>query len=265
MKILIVSVHPDPASLTNALSKVASKQLRADGHQVRVSDLYSMGWKSEVDRSDFPSLGADVRLHLPAASGEAFAAGSLTDDVKQEQAKLLWADALIIAFPLWWFSMPAILKGWIDRVYSYGFGYGVGEHSDVRWGDRYGEGVLAGKRAMLIVTAGGWQSHYGQRGINGPIDDLLFPINHGVLHYPGYDVLPSFVVYQADRTDEDRFRAIQATLQERMRTLFTSALIPFRKQNGGDYAIPSMELLPQVAPGTTGFAAHVGEHVIPAS
>lgn len=118
---------------------------------------------------------------------------------------------------------------------------------------------------MLIVTAGGWQSHYGQRGINGPIDDLLFPINHGVLHYPGYEVLPSFVVYQADRTDEDRFRAIQAPLQGRMRTLFTSAPVPFRKQNGGDYAIPSMEPLPQVAPGTTGFAAHVGEPAIPAS
>jgi putative NADPH-quinone reductase len=80
--------------------------------------------------------------------------------------------------------MPAILKGWVDRVYAYGFAYGVGEHSDQRWGDRFGEGTLVGKRAMLIVTTGGWEEHYSARGVNGPIDDLLFPVNHGVLYYP---------------------------------------------------------------------------------
>lgn len=195
MIIQIVSAHPDPSSLTNALRDVASEQLRADGHIVRITDLYAMNWKSAVDREDFPTLPQTQRLRVPAASGEAFASGTLTEDVKLEQERLREADALILAFPLWWFSMPAILKGWIDRVYSYGFAYGVGEHSDTRWGDRYGEGLLAGKRAMLLVTAGGWASHYGPRGINGPIDDLLFPIQHGVLFYPGYDVLPPFVVY----------------------------------------------------------------------
>ncbi|WP_216360153.1 NAD(P)H-dependent oxidoreductase [Sphingobium yanoikuyae] len=100
---------------------------------------------------------------MPAASGHAFAHGTPTEDVVAEQDKLLWADALILTFPLWWFSMPAILKGGIDRVYSYSFAYGVGEHSDQRWGDRYGEGKLAGKRAMLIVTAGGWEPHDGPR------------------------------------------------------------------------------------------------------
>src|SRR5690606_20357362 len=61
------------------------------------------------------------------------------------------------------------------RVFSFGFAYGVGEHSERRWGDRYGEGTLAGRRAMVVVTIGGWREHYGARGINGPIDDLLFP------------------------------------------------------------------------------------------
>ena len=53
--------------------------------------------------------------------------------------------------------MPAILRS-VDRVYSFGFAYGVGEQSETRWGDRYGEGTLAGKRAMLLVTTGGWRS-----------------------------------------------------------------------------------------------------------
>lgn len=257
MKVLLVFAHPEPRSLNGALRDVAIAELAAQGHDVRVSDLYADGWKSEVDRADFPALAPDARLKPAAASGEAFGANALTDDVKAEQEKLLWADALILQFPLWWYSMPAILKGWVDRVYAYGFAYGVGEHSDKHWGDRFGEGTLVGKRAMLIVTTGGWEDHYSARGINGPIDDLLFPINHGILYYPGYDVLPPFVAYQVDRLDAAGFKVVAARLRERMRTLATAAPIPYRRQNGGDYLIPSLRLRPGLGdPGATGFALH---------
>lgn len=258
MKVLLVFAHPEPRSLNGALRDVAIKELEAQGHEVRVSDLYADGWKSAVDRADFPSLAPEGRFKPAKASGEAFANDSLTPDVKAEQAKLLWADVLILQFPLWWFSMPAILKGWVDRVYAYGFAYGVGEHSDKRWGNRYGEGTLAGKRAMLIVTAGGWEEHYAARGINGPIDDLLFPINHGILHYPGYDVLPPFVAYGVDRLDKADFEPIAERLRERMRTLTTTSPIPYRRQNGGDYLIPTMQLRSELGdPGATGFALHL--------
>ena len=66
-----------------------------------------------------------------AASKKAFDADVLTDDAKTEIEKLLWADTLILQFPLWWFSMPAILKGWVDRVFAYGFAYGVGESTAI--------------------------------------------------------------------------------------------------------------------------------------
>jgi len=257
MNVLLVFAHPEPLSLNAALRDVAVGELEAQGHEVRVSDLYAMDWKAAVDRADFPTLAGDTRLRVAAASGEAVAAAALTTDVTTEQEKLLWADVLILQFPLWWFAMPAILKGWVDRVYAYGFAYGVGEHSDLRWGDRYGEGTLAGKRAMLIVTTGGWEQHYAPRGINGPIDDLLFPINHGILHYPGYDVLPPFVAYRVDRLDEAGFEHVAGRLRERMRTLVTTAPIPYRRQNGGDYLIPTLELRPGIgAQDVTGFALH---------
>jgi NAD(P)H dehydrogenase (quinone) len=258
MNVLLVFAHPEPRSLNGALRDVAVAELEAQGHQVRASDLYAMGWKAAVDRADFPQLAADARLNVAAASGEAFAAHGLTDDVEAEQAKLRWADAVILQFPLWWFTMPAILKGWVDRVYSYGFTYGVGEHSDRRWGDRYGEGVFAGKRAMLIVTTGGWEEHYSSRGINGPIDDLLFPINHGILFYPGFDVLPPFVAHRVNRLDEAGFAALAERLRERMRTLWTTSPIPYRRQNGGDYAIPTMQLRPELGlSDARGFELHV--------
>lgn len=258
MKVLIVFAHPEPRSLTAALRDVAVQQLQADGHEVRVSDLYAQGWKAEVDRADFSALPADARLNVPAASRASFDAGALSDDIRAEIEKLLWADVLILLFPFWWFSMPAILKGWVDRVFANGFAYGVGEHNERRWGDRYGEGTLAGKRAMVIVTAGGWPEHYSARGINGPIADLLFPINHGILYYPGYDVLPPFVVYQADRLEAAAFEQTAGRLRERMRTLATTPPIPYRHQNGGDYLIPSMQLRAGLADRpATGFALHV--------
>lgn len=258
MKVLLVFAHPEQKSLNGALRDVAVAELKAQGHEVRVSDLYADGWKSAVDRADFPTWQAEDRFVAGLASKKAFEGDALTADVKAEIEKLLWADTLILQFPLWWYGMPAILKGWVDRVFAYGFAYGIGEHSDKRWGDRFGEGTLAGKRAMLIVTTGGWEEHYSARGVNGPIDDLLFPINHGILYYPGYDVLPPFMVYKVDRFGEAEFAASAERLRERMRTLATTAPIPYRQQNGGDYFIPSMQLRPGLEdPGASGFALHV--------
>lgn len=260
MKVLIVYAHPEPTSLNGALRDVAVQELEAQGHEVRVSDLYAMNWKSEISHADFPILDQNSRLRIANASTQTFKANALTEDVQTEQEKLLWADTLILQFPLWWFSMPAILKGWVDRVYACGFAYGNGEHSDKRWGDRYGEGKLEGKRAMLIVTVGGWEEHYSARGINGPIDDLLFPINHGILFYPGYTVLPPFVAYRVDRLDDAGFQGVSTRLRERMRTIETIPPIPYRRQNFGDYVIPTMQLRPELeAPGTTGFSIHRSE------
>ncbi|MBO9621555.1 MAG: NAD(P)H-dependent oxidoreductase [Sphingomonas sp.] len=259
MRVLIVYAHPEHRSLNGALKDVAVQTLEAQGHEVQVSDLYGQDWKSQVDRADFPALAPDARLVVGYASKLAFESGTLTADVRAEIDKLLWADLLILQFPLWWYTMPAILKGWVDRVFAYGFAYGVGEHSDKRWGDRFGEGTLAGKKAMLVVTAGGWEDHYSPTGVNGPIDDLLFPINHGILYYPGYEVLPPFVVYSTDRLKEGAFEPIAERLRARMATLGTTPPIPYRSQNGGDYDIPSMKLRPQHArPGVSGFALHLG-------
>ncbi|MFT4046904.1 MAG: NAD(P)H-dependent oxidoreductase [Solimonas sp.] len=257
MKILLVYAHPEPQSLNGALKAFAVRHLEAAGHVVQVSDLYAMRWKAALDAGDSSGRVDAARFYPDLDSQRAFASGTQSADIAREQDKLRWADTVILQFPLWWFSMPAILKGWVERVYAYGFGYGVGEHSDRRWGDRYGEGTLAGKRAMLMVTAGGWESHYSARGINGPIDDLLFPIQHGVLYYPGFDVLPPFVVYRTGRVDETRFVQICAALGQRLDTLAQAVPMAFRRQNGGDYEIPALTLRPQIAPAQSGFAAHL--------
>jgi NAD(P)H dehydrogenase (quinone) len=244
LNILIIYAHPDPKSLNGSLKDFAVAHLVGRGHTVRVSDLYAMGWKAVLDREDFPALDQSRRLSIGQASGEAYATGTQTPDVERQQADLLWADAVIFQFPLWWFSMPAILKGWVDRVYALGFGYGVGEHSETHWGDRYGEGTLQGKRAMLVVSMGGWESHYSERGVNGPIQDILFPINHGILHYPGFDVMQPFLLYKVHSMDEESFSHNCEELGQRLDNLWTDQPIPYRKQNGGDYEVPALTLKP---------------------
>jgi len=261
MNVLIVYAHPEPRSLNGSLKNFAVRHLEAAGHAVQVSDLYAMHWKPQLDAADSLDGAAGSRFDPSLDSRLAFESGRQSADISREQDKLRWADTVIFQFPLWWFSMPAIMKGWVERVYAYGFAYGVGEHSDARWGDRYGEGTLAGKRAMLVVTTGGWESHYSARGINGPIDDLLFPIHHGILYYPGFDVLPPFVAYRAGRMDEVRYGAICAALGQRLDRLATTPPIAYRRQNSGDYAIPALTLKDDVAPGMAGFAAHLATDV----
>lgn len=257
MNVLLVHAHPEPRSLNGSLKDFIVGHLQQDGHDVRVSDLYAMRWKATLDAGDSLDGTASERFDPSDDSRRAYANDRQSPDIAAEQEKLRWADAVILQFPLWWFTMPAILKGWIDRVYAYGFAYGVGEHSDDHWGDRYGEGSMAGKRAMLVVTTGGWDSHYAARGINGPIDDLLFPIQHGVLFYPGFDVLPPHVVHRTGRMDEARYRQITRELGQRLDALFTASPIPFRKQNHADYEIPALTLRDGIATGKTGFAAHL--------
>ncbi|MBC9711437.1 NAD(P)H-dependent oxidoreductase [Streptomyces sp. TRM66268-LWL] len=257
MKTLIVHAHPEPKSLNSSLKDVAVATLEGAGHEVRVSDLYAMNWKAAVDAGDY-GLDASSRLHVARDSGHAFETGTLAEEVRAEQEKLLWADTVIFQFPLWWYSMPAILKGWVDRVFTYRFAYGVGEHSEVKYGERYGEGTLAGRKALLSVTVGGPEAHYGPRGINGPIDDLLFPIQHGILYYPGIESVPPFVLYGTDRMTEQEFPDVAKAWRERLLALETTEPIPYRRQNFGDYEIPSLQLKEGLEPvGRTGFGLHV--------
>ncbi|MFF2190843.1 NAD(P)H-dependent oxidoreductase [Streptomyces sp. NPDC058155] len=257
MKTLIVYAHPEPKSLNGSLKDLAVSTLEGAGHEVRVSDLYAMNFKAVVDAADYGHSASDP-LKVAPDSGRAFDAGTLTEDVRAEQAKLLWADTVIFQFPLWWYTMPAILTGWVDRVFTARFAHGVGEFSATRAGDRFGEGILAGKKALVSVTTGGPESHYSARGINGPIEDVLFPIQHGILYFPGMDALPPFVLYGADRVNDNTFPDVAKAWQQRLLTLETTEPIPFRPQNFGDYEMPSLQLKEGLEPaGRTGFALHV--------
>lgn len=256
MNVLLVYAHPEPLSLNGSMRDFMVDRLKKGGHAVQVSDLYAMHWKASLDADDFPQRDATQRFYPSADSKHAFAEGTQAADVAAEQDKLRWADLVLFQFPMWWFSMPAILKGWFERVYAYGFAYGVGEHSEARWGERYGEGSFKGKRAMLVVSTGGWAEHYSERGINGAIDDVLFPIQHGMLFYPGFDVLPPFVVFKSGAMNTQRYDETVDALGKRLDDAMITQSLAYRRQNHGDYLIPALTLKPGLSPGRSGFALH---------
>lgn len=252
MKFFVLYAHPDPNSLTGSLHADSIDILRDLGHEVTVSDLYAMKWNPVADYDDFTEL--EQRTNFMDDSGHATVNKTLHKEILTEQAKIAGADAVILQFPLWWFGTPAIMKGWFDRVLTKEFGYGGSRD----W-PRYGQGVLAGKRALVMTTMGASNASVSDRGVSGDINDLLFPLLHGTIYYTGMQPLQPFVVSRAFRTDEERYQTLRSELQERLANWNHEPLVGYRSQNGGDYderlrLKPGLEK-PDV---TGGYQMHVG-------
>lgn len=211
MNVLIVYAHPEPKSFNGALRDLAVDTLQEQGHEVRVSDLYAMQFNPVSDRRNFtsqqdPDYYKQQLEELYATEVDGFA-----PDIQAELEKLDWCDVLIFQFPLWWFGLPAILKGWVDRVFAMGRIYGRG-----KWFDN---GVFHGKRAMLSLTTGGAEMMYSETGLDGDINVILFPINHGILRFVGFDVLPPFIAWAPARVGEGQCKAYFEEYKQRLLTL----------------------------------------------
>lgn len=220
MNVLLVTCHPEPLSFNAALKNAAVAALEAQGHAMRVNDLHAMRFKAVTDASDFPVRENPARLVIPREQAAAHARGTTAPDIAAEHAKLAWADALLFQFPLWMYGLPALLKGWFDRVFSEGF------VNDPPNGRLFERGHMAGKRAMLSLTTGGKPGGFALNGRHGPIDVILWPI-HNALRFQGFDVLPAHVAYDVVRGDDAGRQALLASLRARMAGLFTDACLPF--------------------------------------
>ncbi len=116
MRCLVVLAHPLPDSLNGGIARLAMSELEAAGHEVQFLDLYRDGFD--------PRLSPEERaVHY---DGEAARAAAPAD-----AALLEAADALVLVFPTWWFGLPAILKGWIDRTFAPGVAY---DHAETAGG-----------------------------------------------------------------------------------------------------------------------------------
>jgi len=217
MRVLIVYAHHEPSSFNGALLRESVAALREAGHEVVVSDLYAMGFDPVSDRRNFTTVADPSRLRQQTEEAHASAHDGYAPALQAEMDKVAACDLLIFQFPIWWLGLPAILKGWVDKVFAVGRAYGGG-----RW---FEGGVFAGKRAMCTVTVGGLGQSYSEAGPYGPIEPILAPIHRGIFGFCGFTVLEPFVVYGPNRITPEERAAYLAGYRQRMREIDAAPII----------------------------------------
>ncbi len=199
MNILIVHAHENINSFSSALANIAAKHFTNSGHEVNISDLYQKNFNPVASKHDFNQTTDSKHYKYAIEQLNAVKSNGFTNSVKDEMNALEHADVLIFNFPLWWFGMPAILKGWVDRILAYGFAYGD-THGF------YANGRFKGKKAFLCVTTGSPETFYTKEGAHGrSLENILQNINEGILELVGFDVLQPFIAYAVSHiSEEDR-------------------------------------------------------------
>ncbi|XP_026124015.1 NAD(P)H dehydrogenase [quinone] 1 isoform X1 [Carassius auratus] len=217
---LIVYAHQSPVSFNAAARDVAVQALTKQGYKVLVSDLYAMKFKASATEEDIKGdLKNPEHFIYNNEMMVAWQDGRLSDDIAEEQQKLEQAELVIFQFPLYWFSVPAIIKGWIDRVLTQGFAFTLQK--------MYDNGVFKDKKAILSFTTGGMKSMFTPDGVNGDINVLLWPLQNGVLRFCGFQVLAPQIFWCPAHTPPEGRSAMLEAWSERLNGVFAEKPLSF--------------------------------------
>jgi len=208
MNVLLVYAHPEPTSFTAALKDAGAAALREAGHTVEISDLYAENFDPVAGRHDFGTVADEARFHYQTEQGHAHEHQTFAPDLVREQQRFLNADLVVWLFPIWWGGMPAIMKGWFDRVLAFGFAYADGK--------RYDTGFFPKKRGLLCLATGGTRDRFSDAGVYGDIKTVLWSPQRLMLEYLGMRALEPFVAYGAPRVDAEQRAAYLAQWRKRL-------------------------------------------------
>ncbi|XP_063781277.1 ribosyldihydronicotinamide dehydrogenase [quinone] [Pseudophryne corroboree] len=199
--------------MNGSLKHIAVDVLSKLGCHVVVSDLYAMKFNAAATRNDITGdLCNPQHFSYGIETMEAFKKGCLCEDILKEQKKVQEADLVIFQFPLYWFSFPAIMKGWIDRVFVQGFAF---DSSGC-----YDTGLFKDKLALLSFTTGGTEQMFSKEGISGDIRYLLWPIQHGIMHFCGFQVLTPQVSYAPEFVSEEHRKEMLIYWAQRLENIW---------------------------------------------
>ncbi|WP_341643849.1 NAD(P)H-dependent oxidoreductase [Thauera sp. SDU_THAU2] len=229
MNVLIVHAHYEQESFSSALMHCAVDVFESGGHEVRVSDLYKMNWNPVASASDFGEREHSEYCVYALEQRKACQAGTIARDIAGEIEKVKWCDLLIFNFPMFWCSAPAILKGWIDRVFVSGLFYG-----GTRFYDR---GGMTGKRAMVTLTLGGRDHMFGKDAIHGELDVMLRHLVRGTLGYCGFEVLKPFAAYHVPYISDEERGVILDDYRIALRDIAARQSVDFPKLSDFDEAM----------------------------
>ncbi|KEF58473.1 uncharacterized protein A1O9_06399 [Exophiala aquamarina CBS 119918] len=162
MHVLIVISHPNEKSLTHSLAQRVTDGAESKGHTVELLDLYKDGFNPIFSTRDF----------------EQFEGVPMTEDVLRHQRLVEKADAIFLIFPVWWYGLPAMIKGWLDRVFSAGWAYKVEVDPEGT--------LLAHRPCTILAPAGASANQLNRWGYDKQIQHLW---RYGVFGYCGFEPL----------------------------------------------------------------------------
>lgn len=176
MKNLVVYAHPNSGSLNHFFKQTVLESLQKSGEEIEVRDLNQINFNPVLSLDDM--------------NGQRM--GKVADDVKTEQDFITWADRIIFIYPIWWTGMPAIMKGYIDRVFSYGFAY--------RYDQGIQKGLLTGKKTIIVNSHGKSNAEYEAMGMDKA---LVLTSDTGIFTYSGLEIQEHFYFDKADRASQE--------------------------------------------------------------
>jgi NAD(P)H dehydrogenase (quinone) len=176
MRTLIVYANPSPASLSSKVREVVEDELKKKGTDMVVRDLYAMNFNPVLTSAD---QLANREGHLP-------------EDIKIEQEYVAWADVIIFIYPIWWTGLPAIMKGYIDRILLYGFAYKFGTEGLIK--------LLKGKRAVILNNHGLPKDLYDK----GMYQALKMTSDEGICNFVGLEVVDHLFFPSSTSSSEEQ-------------------------------------------------------------
>ncbi|WP_276965907.1 NAD(P)H-dependent oxidoreductase [Chryseobacterium sp.] len=176
MRHLIIYAHPNENSLNHHLLSTVVETLQSRNEEIIVRDLYTIGF--------------DPVLSLADMQGQHM--GEISDDVRTEQEHISWAERITFIYPIWWTGLPAMMKGYIDRVFSYGFAY--------RYDQGIQKGLLKGKKTVIINTHGKSHEEYEKTGMDKA---LTLTSDNGIFIYSGLEIINHLFFDKADKVSAE--------------------------------------------------------------
>ncbi|GAA4272917.1 NAD(P)H-dependent oxidoreductase [Aquimarina gracilis] len=203
----IIFAHPEEKSFNGRLRDLAKETLENQGVEVSIINLYQEKFKAIADKDDFTSIHQTEYFDLQREQLHAFREANFSEDIQREHLRLKSADLVIFQFPLWWYSIPALLKGYFDRVFSFGFAYGNGGHH------------LVGKKALISLTTGAPESMWHPKD-RGHLEGHLHHVLKGTLEFCGMEVLAPTIAYGSKLMRPEERQVYEKLFSERIRSIF---------------------------------------------
>ncbi|HET6621799.1 MAG TPA: NAD(P)H-dependent oxidoreductase [Dongiaceae bacterium] len=182
MHVLVIFAHPRRDSFTGAaLDSLLEGLGECRDHTIEIADLYRENFEPRFQPEDYAQF-----------RGEA-----MPEPVRREQERFDRCDAVAFVFPVWWWSFPAALKGWIDRVFSEGWAY--------NFEPGMSRGRLRDRPTLVLGVAGSRESTYRKYGYG---EAMRVQIDVGILGYCGLRDVETHILFDVEQSAENRSRCL---------------------------------------------------------